>query len=145
MCTFHTKSEKVSPSSLCLHCTVTDTKQVGCTTCLFKLICAKGWLFQKFLVTEISCQFLSFWGKKYMQGVITTPFRANARFLFRKGNWSAWKGGLNHVLYWNCVYLQSLLLILPRCVERKGKPEHSSVYVYSIESICINKDLKLAN
>lgn len=46
-----------------LHCTVTDTKQVGCTTCLFKLICAKGWLFQKFLVTEISCQFLSFWGK----------------------------------------------------------------------------------
>ena len=30
------------------------------------------------------------------------------------------------------------------CGENKGKPEHSSVYVYSIKSICINKDLKLS-
>lgn len=27
----------------------------------------------------------------------------------------------------------------------QGNPAHLSVYVYCIESICINKDLKLAN
>lgn len=65
------ESDSIFPSWV-LHFAGTDTKQLGCTTCLLQLISAKAWLSQTFLVAEISYQYISFWGKMYAGSENTT-------------------------------------------------------------------------
>lgn len=128
-----------------LHCIVTDTKQVASTTSLFKLISAQGWLFQQSLVAEISCKFLSLWGKM-CTGNYNIPLESQCEIPFWKGKLTSLGGRAQpHYLLKLCLFARLVINAALVCSENKGKTEHSSVYIYSIKSICINKDLKLAN
>lgn len=125
-------------------CTVADTEQVVLPHVYSSWSLLKADYTKNFFLLKYHVNFCLSRGKVYTENY--SLFKANVTFLFWEENWPVWGGRAQLCsLLKLCLCAKLVINLALVCGENKGKPERSSVYVYSIESICINKDLKLAN
>ena len=115
-----------------LHCTVADTEQVVLPHVYSSWSLLQADYSKNFFLLKYHVNFCLSRGKVYTG--YYSLFKANVTFLFREENWPVWEGGLNYVHYWNCAYVQSLLLILPQCVVRTRENLSTHLYMFTVLS-----------